>query len=158
MAAAAAASYPRYPSVAAPPFGGLGGIIPSPMVSASHPASARPMPGSHPSLAATSTPSSLASYPSYPGAHGALSHPASREKEDRETRRRDAVPGERRMKRRRTSRHTVGAQLPGERRKKRRYTAGVQPSVRAGDTPWRRRSSVRDGREVEAQGRPTQPS
>ena len=80
--AAAAASYPRYPSVAAPPFGGLGGIIPSPMVSASHPASARPMPGQHPSLAATSTPSSLAGYPSYP--HGALAHPASREKEDRE--------------------------------------------------------------------------
>ena len=83
--AAAAASYPRYPSVAAPPFGGLGGIIPSPMVSGSHPAAARPLPGAHPSLAATSTPSSLASYPSYPGAHGALGHSAaSREKEDTE--------------------------------------------------------------------------
>ena len=92
MAAAAAASYPRYPSVAAPPFGGLGGIVPSPMVSGAHPAAARPM--SHPSLAATSTPS----YPSYPGAHGALAHPgaASREKEDR-----DRAEAERRARERR---------------------------------------------------------
>ena len=142
--AAAASSYPRYPSAAAPPFGGLGGIIPAPIVSGSHPASARPIPG----LASTSTPSSLASYSSYPGAHGALGHPlASREKEDR-----DRLEAERRARERREAeerqrqKEAEQSHRDTEARSSREgFPAYVRDRDRNGDEAARERSPVRPG-------------
>ena len=90
LAAAAPSPYNRYPTSAAPaPFGGLGGIIPSPAVTGSHVSphvSHLNSRGAPPHSLATTTPSSL-SYP-YGSASG-LQHPShqatvNREKEERE--------------------------------------------------------------------------
>ena len=129
MAAAAAASYPRYPSSAGPaPFGGLGGIIPSPAVSGSH-MGARPPPH-HPLT--TSTPSS------YPPASGLIHPGVSREREKEEA--------DRRERERRHKEELEAARRDSEVRASREgFPAYVRDRDRNGDTEvsHRDRSPVR---------------
>ena len=122
LAAAAAsyhAGYPTPASASAAPFGGLGGILPSPATPARPP---------------VTTPSSLSSYPSYGHPH----HPAvNREKEEAEKRAREE----------RERRHREEAQRDSEQRANREagYPAYVKERDRNGEAEQHRKPTNQSG-------------